>query len=210
MSGHATETRHGPRRTGACVRLRSTCSRRQPAPRPPRAIPRNLADAWFARGAPGPWGAYGGGATNGWRVCGPRPRSSPSKGRTEGDTRLVVVISTRIGCGVGDATAHVGSRRRGEGGPAMICTVAPLPSVAGEQRGPGCRCPDGRRTGLAVINETTQGNCLWPERAHQRWTRWSCNADGGRPPIGHKLENFAVECCCLSANIRHSLSICDI
>ena len=116
---------------------------------------------WVARGAPGSLGVpteerpqtVGG-------VCGPRPRSSPSKGGTEGDTRLVAVISTRIGCGVSDATTRVGSRRRGEGGPSMFCTVDPLPSVAGEQRGPGCRCPDGRRTGFAVLTRLRRANAI--------------------------------------------------
>ena len=96
--------------------------------RPPRAIPRNLADAVVRPRCPGSLGAYGEVATNGWRVCGPRPWSSPSKGRTVGDTRLVAVISTRIGCGVSDATVRVGSRMTGDS--AMFCTWPPMLSIA--------------------------------------------------------------------------------
>ena len=59
-------------------------------------------------------GTYWEATTNGWRVCGALPWSSQSKGRTVGDTRLIVVISTRIGCGVSDAAVRVGSRTSGE------------------------------------------------------------------------------------------------
>jgi len=45
-----------------------------------------------------------------------------------GDTRLVAVISTRIGCGVSDATTRVGSRMTGD--PAMFCTWPPMLSNA--------------------------------------------------------------------------------
>ena len=45
-----------------------------------------------------------------------------------GDTRLVAVISTRIGCGVSDATARVGSRVTGDS--AMFCTWPPTLSIA--------------------------------------------------------------------------------
>jgi hypothetical protein len=40
-----------------------------------------------------------------------------------GDTRLVAVISTRIGCGVSDVAARVGSRESGRR--AILCTAAP-------------------------------------------------------------------------------------
>ena len=45
-----------------------------------------------------------------------------------GDTRLVAVISTRIGCGVSDATARVGSRVTGDS--ATFCTWPPMLSIA--------------------------------------------------------------------------------
>ena len=70
-------------------------------------------------------GTYGEVTTNGWRVCGPPPWSSQSKGRTVGDTRLVAVISTRIGCGVSDAATRVGSRRSG-GTAIVMCTATPI------------------------------------------------------------------------------------
>ena len=93
---------------------------------------------WFARGAPGPLGTYGEATTDGWRVCGPPPRSSQSKGRTLGDTRQVAVISTRIGCGGGDAASRVDSCSTGR--PAILLRTAdPFALDADEQRGPGCR-----------------------------------------------------------------------
>ena len=45
-----------------------------------------------------------------------------------GDTRLVAVISTRIGCGVSDATARFGSRMTGDS--ATLCTWPPMLSIA--------------------------------------------------------------------------------
>ena len=69
-------------------------------------------------------GTYEEATTNGWRVCGALPWSSQSKGRTVGDTRLIAVISTRIGCGVSDAATRVGSRRSG-GTAIVMCTATP-------------------------------------------------------------------------------------
>ena len=164
---------------------------------------------WFARGAPGPLGAYGEVATNGWRVCGPRPQSSQSKGRTVGDTRLVAVISTRIGCGVSDATARVGSRMTGD--PAMFCTWPPMLSIA---------------VSSGVLAAVVQ---MDDERVMPRFRRLrrplavlarvgTPSLDSGglaaqtvrRPLIGHAPKKFAWECHCLSVNMARSPLICDI
>ena len=58
-----------------------------------------------------------------------------------GDTRLVAVISTRIGCGVSDAIARWLSHGWGL---SDVLHLAPNALDCGEQRGPGCRCPLGR------------------------------------------------------------------
>jgi len=55
-----------------------------------------------------------------------------------GDTRQVAVISTRIGCGVGDAASRVDSCSTLRTA-ILLRTADPFALDADEQRGPGCR-----------------------------------------------------------------------
>ena len=84
-----------------------------------------------------------------------------------GDTRLVAVISTRIGCGVSDATTRVGSRVTGDS--AMFCTWPPMLSIAMSS---GVLAAVVQMDDERVMPhfETTQAVGFWPEWAHHRWT----------------------------------------
>jgi len=163
----------GARPTGATRRVMS--GRRSQCRRPPRAIPRNLADAVVRPRCPGSLGAYGEVATNGWRVCGPRPQSSPSKGRTVGDTRLVAVISARIGCGVSDATARVGSRMTGDS--ATVCTWPPMLSIAVSSGVLAAVVLTDYERVLPYLRDYADQLALARGGDH-RWTTGSCSADG--------------------------------
>ena len=92
-----------------------------------------------------------------------------------GDTRLVAVISTRIGCRVSDATARFGSRMTGDS--ATLCTWPPMLSIAVSSGVlAAVVLTDDER--VLPYYETTQTNWLWPEGARHRWTTGSGSADG--------------------------------
>ena len=125
-----------------------------------------------------------------------------------GDTRLVAVISTRIGCGVSDATARVGSRVTGDS--AMFCTWPPMLSIAVSS---GVLAAVVQTDDERVMPhfETTQANwVLAIVGTPSLDSRGLAAQNTRRPLIGHLAKNFARECPCLSVNMGRSTLICDI
>ena len=99
------------------------------------------------------------------------------------------------------ASAHEGAEKGDQQGAALW---PPMLSIAGEQRGPGCRCPHGRRTGLASFTTLRRplefghsGDPIGGQRGLAAQTL-------RRPRIGRFLENLVPDCQCLSVNMRRS------
>ena len=116
-----------------------------------------------------------------------------------GDTRLVAVISTRIGCGVSDATTRVGSRMTGDS--AMFCTWPPMLSIA---------VSSGVLAAVVQMDDERVMPCFRDYAGHLGFGQsghtiagqpGSCSAD--RTPTTDRTppENFAMECHCLSVNM---------
>ena len=92
-----------------------------------------------------------------------------------GDTRLVAVISTRIGCGVSDATARFGSRMTGDS--ATLCTWPPMLSIAVSSGVLAAVVLTDDERVLPYLRDYA-GHAALARVAAQRWTAWVMQRTG--------------------------------
>ena len=165
--------------------------------RPPRAIPRNLADAVVRPRCPGPLGCLRRSGHKRLEGVWSSPVVVPIERKDRGGhpTGRRDLDEDRVWCQRRDHARWLSNDR----GFSDVLHLAPNALDCGEQRGPGCRCPDGRRTGHALFSRLRRPLGFWPEWEHHRWTAGVLQLQTARRPlIGHpprKLLRWNITVC---------------